>query len=785
MKHATFFRLVVATGAGLALFVASWFLPLPEEDFRKGSVHSLHVVDRNGIVLREFLNDQEGRGEWKSLTEIPQVVQDATIAVEDRRFAMHPGIDIMAVGRAFVENMKAGRFVSGGSSITQQVIRNVYRHPRSPGYKVLEGWYALRLERMFSKNEILEQYLNRAPYGNQLFGIEAASRQYFGKRARDLTLAEAAFLSGLPNAPSLLNPYKNLPTAVTRQHMVLKRMLDQGKIQEEEYHRALIQPLGIRSVQASFRAPHVAEMASAHVAEIPRAFVVETTLDYALQSNIEWLIKGHLRSLEKKNVTNASVVVIDNASGEVRVLVGSADYFDDVHEGQVNGALSYRQPGSAIKPFTYGIALESGFTPATMLADIPTFIPDDKGDYVPENYDRRYHGPVMLRTALACSYNIPAVRVLQAVGRDQLLQRLQQAGFGFLSQPADYYGWGLTLGNGEVTLLELTNAYAAIARGGRWFPVRWIAEVRGTENEQLETTLAETRAEHQLFESRVAYLLTDILSDPVARRPAFGNAFHFPFPCAVKTGTTKDYRDNWTVGYTTKFTVGVWVGNFEGSPMRGVSGITGAGQIFSDIMMFLHIPPTGSIPGDWSPPRGLSRVIVCARSGKLPTSLCDKTITSWFLNETLPALPCDMHQRFRIKTEEGEVTRVYEVLGAEYRTWVEGSHLPTPPQDAVRVGKEATHPRQERDPLTITSPNEGDIFKLDPVLRTEFQSIRVVGSIDKSVHSPSLVVNGTERVPFAGRHVWWQLKKGVHRLSLEGTRRGERVVSRSIVLTVE
>ncbi|MBM2846521.1 MAG: family penicillin-binding protein, partial [Bacteroidetes bacterium] len=267
-----------------------------------------------------------------------------------------------------VENMKAGRFVSGGSSITQQVIRNVYRHPRSPRYKILEAWYALRLERMFSKNEILEQYLNRAPYGNQLFGIEAASWQYFGKPARDLTLAEAAFLSGLPNAPSLLNPYKNLPAAADRQHLVLKRMFDQGKIQEEEYHRALIQPLGIQAAEVRFRAPHVAEMAARHVANIPGAFVVETTLDYALQSNIEWLIKGHLKSLEKKNVTNASVVVIDNASGEVRVLVGSADYFDEVHEGQVNGALSYRQPGSAIKPFTYGIALESGFTPATLLA---------------------------------------------------------------------------------------------------------------------------------------------------------------------------------------------------------------------------------------------------------------------------------------------------------------------------------------------------------------------------------------------------------------------------------
>ncbi|HET6271419.1 MAG TPA: penicillin-binding protein 1C [Bacteroidota bacterium] len=785
MKRVTLFRLIVATSAGLSLFVASWFHPLPEEDFRKESVHSLRVVERNGIVLREFLNDQEGRGEWKSLAEIPHVLQEATIAVEDRRFAMHPGVDIVAVGRAVFENIKAGRFVSGGSSITQQVIRNVYRHPRSPGHKILEAWYALRLERMFSKNEILEQYLNRAPYGNQLFGIEAASRQYFGKPARDLTLAEAAFLSGLPNAPSLLNPYKNLPAAVDRQRLILKRMLDQGKIQEEEYHRALIQPLRIQPAEASFRAPHVAEMAARHVAEIPGAFIVKTTIDYALQSNIEWLIKGHLRSLEKKNVTNASVIVIDNASGEVRVLVGSADYFDDVHEGQVNGALSYRQPGSAIKPFTYGIALESGFTPATLLADIPTFIPDDKGDYIPENYDRQFHGPVMLRTALACSYNIPAVRTLQAVGRDQLLQRLQRTGFDFLTQPADYYGWGLTLGNGEVTLLELTNAYAALARGGEYRPARWISAVRGAENMQVEPNNLEVREVRQLFESRVAYLLTDILSDPVARRPAFGNAFHFPFRCAVKTGTTKDYRDNWTVGYTTTYTVGVWVGNFDGSPMRGVSGITGAGQIFSDIMMLLHIPPTGSIPGDWSPPRGLSRVSVCARSGQLPGRHCDKTLQSWFLKETLPALTCDMHQRFRIRTEEGEVTRVYEMLGPEYRTWVEELHFSIPPPDAVRVGEERIHTRQDRDPLAITSPNDGDIFKLDPVLRTEFQSIRVVGSVDETVHSPALVVDGSEEVPFAGGQVWWQLKKGLHRLSLEGTRRGERVVSRPIVLTVE
>lgn len=760
--------------------LGSLFIPLPREHFQKQGVQSLQVKDRRGLLLREFLNDLQGRGEWKPLQEISTAFLRATIAVEDKRFSYHPGVDPIAVVRAVTDNIKSRAFRSGGSTLTQQVVRNVYHHTRTMKNKLLEMWYALRLERMMSKREILEHYVNRAPYGNQLFGVEAASRWYFGKPARDLSLAEAAFVAGLPNAPSNLDPYTKLSDAISRSHVVLKRMLEQDMISVSEYERALEQPLCVLPRQANFRAPHVVEMVEPALRSDPGIVSARTTIDYALQAEIQWLIRGHLATLAKKQVTNAAVLVVENKTRNVRALVGSADYFDAEHQGQVNGALALRQPGSAIKPFSYGIALDAGYSPVEILADVPTQIPDSRGDYIPENYDRRYHGPVRLRTALACSYNVPAVRIVQQFGVGALLDCLHRAGFQSLDQPAAFYGYGLTLGNGEVTLLELTSAYTALANGGVWRPVRLLESVRYSVGGELPgDQVMGGQQERMVFDEGVAFLLTDILSDPVARKPAFGNTFRFPFRCAVKTGTTKDYRDNWTVGYTTEYTVGVWAGNFDGRPMRGVSGITGAGQIFSDIMMLLH---RGNPPADFPVPPGLQKFAVCPRSGKLPTRACGKTIIEWFQAGKEPTQPCDVHLTFEVMSDNGRrEIRIYEVFRPEFRGWAEDERLPQVPANAAPAYME-TPARSISRPM-ILYPNNGDQFKLDPVLRREFQSIKIVGVAPEKSTEVSFRVDD-EVIDFKPSGVWWSLTRGRHTLQLEATIGDVKRVSKLVAFDV-
>ncbi len=772
LKRPKRFHIVAVAAAAAAVLAVSISIPLPRDDFARWSVQSLRVLDRSGIVLREFPNGREGRGEWRPLSEIAPSMLQATIAVEDRRFYAHPGIDPVAIARSALGNLRALRFRSGGSTLTQQVIRNVYHRPRTVAGKLAEMWDALRLERMYSKSEILEQYLNRAPYGNQLFGVESASRWYFGKPARDLSLAESAFLAALPNAPGALNPDRSPGPALSREIKVLKRLLDQRRITREEFDRARSQPIQIIPPEAHFKAPHVAAMVEA-MGYGPADGTIRTTIDYPLQEQVRWLMKGHLKKLAARNVHNAAAVVIENRTGEIRALVGSVDFFDSTHDGQVNGVTARRQPGSAIKPFMYALTFELGLNPATLLADIPTAIPEHHGDYVPENYDKHFHGPVRVRTALACSYNVPAVRALERIGKPVFLDKLRDAGFSGLDRDAEFYGYGLTLGNAEVSLLELATGYMSFANGGFWIPSTLIPVAGGKPDG------------HRVYGEEAAYLVTDILKDPVARRPAFGANFRFPFPCAVKTGTTKDYRDNWTIGFTTRYTVGVWVGNFDGEQMRNVSGVSGAGPIFTDIMTILHTPPYGQAPGNFAVPEHLVQKAVCARSGKLPTRLCEKTVTEWFIDGKAPAESCDVHREYILPGTGGHrVKRVFAVFPAEYRSWAASEGLPLPPPGSRDVSRD--HRKDPRiDRLMIVSPNSGDYFKMDPILRPEYQTITLSGYVPRGTTGVRLRINGKEEIPFEETGVRWQLQKGVFRFQLCGYSDNRQVVSSPVIINVE
>jgi len=776
---------IVSSLVMILVLIGTLFIPLEQSRLTKENIHSIKVFDRNNQLLREFLNDEQGRGEWIPLQKISQSVINATVVIEDRRFFSHVGIDPIAIVRAIGENITSDHDRYGASTISQQVIRNVYHYPRTILYKITEAWFALRLERMMQKEEILEQYLNRAPYGNQLFGIQAASKYYFDKPASDLTIAESAFLAALPNSPTLLNPHLHYTQAIRRQSLILKKLSEQKKITTEEYQRALQQPIPIVLPEKKFKAPHAVEMVYAHVKHQSNLSTIHTTIDAAIQTDVQWMIKGHLEHLKNKNVTNASVVILHNRTGEIRTLIGSANYFNDQIQGKINGTLALRQPGSSVKIFTYGVALESGFNAASMIADIPTSIPNEGGDYVPENYDREYHGPVLLRTALACSYNIPAVRVLHAIGVDALYQRMQNAGLTSLTESPKHYGFGLTLGNAEVSLLELTNAYRAIANAGMVSPMKLMQSVMTIDGKVADVSpmVMESQFEHRLFDSDVSFILSDILSDHSARRPAFGKNFNFSFPCAVKTGTTKDYKDNWTLGFTSEYTVGVWVGNFDATPMRKVSGVSGAGQIFTDIMNVLATKYDAA-GKEFVRPTTVHSIEVCARSGMLKGENCEKGRFEYFLPASMPVKKCTIHQRYYTTAMNATTMgKVYEIFPPEYDEWSFIEQIPKPPLNAYKANDSEKSGRDHS--FSIIFPHTGDVFKVDPILRKEYQKIKVDAVIPQNILNVRLKINDNKELPFQKNQIWWELSKGKHKFQLVGTTKGKRMVSAPIKIFVE
>lgn len=416
------------------LLVIQGFLFYKKKTLSYKEFCSLSLQDRNGHDLRTVLSSRQGSGRWISMQEIPKNFVDAMLIAEDRRFYNHWGIDFLAIGRAARQNLKAGRIVSGGSTLTQQLVRIIRNYPRNFINKILEAMEAMTLELLCSKEELLAHYLNRAPYGNQCFGVNAASWLYFNKPPIHLSLAEAALLAGLPQSPSRFDPYRHTEGARGRQRWILSELLKNGKIEQEEYERAIHEPDTLVPKEKQFQAPHFADWIL--VQELPREKSVRTTLNLHLQKEIEDLAATYVKSLARENVTNASVVVMENRNHELLAMVGSADYFNEEHEGQVNGTVAPRLPGSTWKPFMYGIALEQGIPASRVLPDIELHAVTDKGDFTPRNFDEKFHGPVRLRTALACSYNIPAVRTLEQLGTDVLLSRLRDLGFSSLTQPA-------------------------------------------------------------------------------------------------------------------------------------------------------------------------------------------------------------------------------------------------------------------------------------------------------------------------------------------------------------
>ncbi|VAW30050.1 Multimodular transpeptidase-transglycosylase [hydrothermal vent metagenome] len=734
---------------------------------------------RDLTLIYEIIDPLGGDRQWLPLDQIPQQAIDATIAIEDRTFWTNQGFDLIGIGRAFNEYVLQGGDIQGGSSITQQVVKNNLIAPerRIVGADVGLDDYQRKLEELllaqqvsesYTKEQVLEWYLNSNFYGNLAYGIEAAARVYFDKPAAELTLAEAAMLAAIPQSPAL-NPINNPEAAKARQELVLDGMVREGMISEETAVSTKQLPVTVvNSITDRFDiiAPHFALYVQAQLEEMfgPELVLggglrVYTSLDLATQQQAECVARAHVNRLSgtigpglpadeqssctaldflpplaasdegiDRNVSNAAVIMLDPQTAEIKAMVGSLNYWDASIDGSFNVAVDgLRQPGSAFKPFTYLTALSQGYSAASMVLDVETdFSAANNGiPYVPQNYDRDFQGPIRLRQALGSSYNIPAVQVMSWVGVNKVLRTAHSMGIDSLNQGTSSYGLSLTLGGGEVTLLDMTYAFSVMDNMGAMVgqprpadqirpgyrsldPVAILRVEDRNGNLLYEYSQPQRR---EILTPQLAYIMNDMLSDRSARCAAFGcpNVLELPGnrPAAAKTGTTNDFRDGWTVGYTPQLVTGVWVGNSDNSTMQNVPGSKGAAPIWNALMSWaLQDEPLEG----WTRPSGIVERAVCNLSGLLPTSFCP-TVSEIFIDGTQPAIFDNLYQEFAINRETGRLATIYtppELVDRELfiiypqaaADWVRENEIPQPPDEYDTIPA----PDSPDDNIRISSP---------------------------------------------------------------------------------
>jgi 1A family penicillin-binding protein len=761
-------------------------------------IPSVRITDRNGRLLYEVLSEGGGRHDPVALEDIPLHLQQATIAVEDANFYTNPGVDLRGVLRAMWINIRGGEVLSGGSTITQQVVRTLLFDPDvrteiSLRRKLREIILAYQLTQQLTKDEILALYLNQTYYGNLAYGAEAAAQTYFGRPVSDLDLAECALLAGLPQAPAVYDPLTNPEAAQERQSVVLDLMVAHGYITAEEADAARREPLSFAAAPFPIEAPHFVMAVYAQLPElIPQEALyaggleARTTLDLDWQHAAENIAARHLDYLNTarpgqapQNVHDVALVALDPHTGQVLAMLGSPDYFDPQISGAINMALAPRQPGSTLKPITYAAAFDptrpAPWTAATMILDVHTgFITHQGFSYAPVNYDRREHGPVLAREALASSYNIPAVIALQDVGVDTMVNLAQRLGVDTLDDDPDV-DLSVTLGGGEVRLLDLTAAYGAFANGGRVVHPTLVLDVRDADGDviyQSPSGLGE-----QVIDECVAWLITDILSDNLARAPTFTqhSALQIGRPAAAKTGTTTDFRDNWTVGYTPNLVVGVWVGNANRSPMTASTGAIGAAPIWHQ---FMRQVLQGQPELTFERPADMVQVEVCALSGLLPTPDCPYTRTEWFIPGTEPTEYDTLYRRVVIDRLTGlpadsstpperQEARVVLDLPPQAQEWARTQGLP------LLADLQGASPggTQQESGLRMISPDPNTVYRITAEIPLESQRLRFVAVGPAGARDVTLLLDGEPLATCAAPpfEAWWTLAVGEHQVWAEGS----------------
>ena len=766
---------------------------------------SVQITDRNGRTLYELLGNDSGRHTVLSLNQIPLALQQATIATEDASFYSNPGVDLGGILRALWIDLRGGQILSGGSTITQQVARNLLLNgsqgtDRSLRRKLRESLLAWELTRRLSKDDILALYLNQSYYGGLAYGVDAASQTFFGTQPADLDLAECALLAGLPQAPGLYNPFDDLAAAQKRQDVVLTLMEKNGYISAQQHSLAKEEPLVLSKNPYPIEAPHFVMMVRAQLDQILTqdqiyqhgGLIVRTTLDLDWQHQAEAAVKQQLSDLQTQgqqtlsyNVNDAALLALDPHTGQILAMVGSPDFFSSQNSGAVNMATTPRQPGSALKPLIYATAFDptrpNPWTPATMILDVTTsFVTHDGQAYIPSNYDNLEHGPVLARTALASSLNIPAVKTLNYIGLKNLFNTANRMGITTLQNP-DNYDLSLALGGGEVSLLQLTSAYGDFATGGIRHDPYAILDIHDPQGKLVYQ--ANPPAGVRVLDERVAWLISDILSDDSARAVGFGrnSALNVGFPAAVKTGTTSNFTDNWTIGYTPNLVVGVWAGNANHQGMRNVNGLTGAGPIWHQ---FIRSVLTGQPDTPFIQPPGLIQVNICALSGLLPTPACPYHRLEWFIDGTQPTQYDTIYHPVVIDNETGRLAddstpadrRSNELaydLPPQASNWAHSNHLlllsdligNTPIQPGGSA-ENLTTGTNAQSPLSILSPADRSIYMLAPGFDAGAQSMQMQVAAAEGLSQVSLWMDGKLLTQFSAEpyQLLWQLSVGSHEL---------------------
>ncbi len=812
--HRTVKLLALAALALMGLYLHQLLfadLPAPDALITRASSGTTKIYDRHGRLLYEIFDPRTGSRTRASLADVPVHLQRATIATEDATFYTNPGVSLPAIVRALYQNARQGEIVSGGSTITQQVARLVLMEPQERAQRTLtrklrEAILAVRISRAYDKDTILEMYLNEVYYGNMAYGIEAAAQTYFGVHVRDLDLAQCALLAGLPQAPATYDPLVHYDAAKERQQIVLGLMVRQGFISQEQADAAHAEALHFTGPADALHAPHfVAYVRNQLEAALgPEVLLaggrhVTTTLDLDLQQQAEAIVQRRLADLKENQVSSAALVALDPATGQILAMVGSANYGDAGIDGAVNVATALRQPGSTMKPLLYAAAFNSAtspdtalWTPASVVHDVRTaFVTAEGATFLPANYDNIYHGPVTLRESLSNSHNLPAVILQKRVGTDVLLDTAHAFGLDTLRDPRRY-GLSLTLGGGEVTLLDMTAAYAIFATNGirrqptAIFPVPFA-------NSPIRPFV-----DSQILSPQVAYLITDILSDNDARAPAFGmnSPLRLSRPAAAKTGTTYNWRDNWTIGYTPDLVVGVWAGNASGAPMRHISGVSGAGPIWHDFMQIAH----RNIPvHDFDVPDGLVWRDVCPISGHLAGPDCPYSYREVFIAGTEPQTECEQHVSVAIDTRTGEpatahthpddvAEQVYWIAPPELREWARAHGIPQLPLPHPHT---STPPNsQTSTPISLTSPDPHSTFSLAPFIPRENQRISVQAEVYTEewpqrviLYADGLILAELSQPPYRAA---WTLEAGEHTFhAVTEAHDGRLLESEAITIRVE
>ncbi|RRR76245.1 MAG: PBP1A family penicillin-binding protein, partial [Candidatus Viridilinea halotolerans] len=695
--------LALTLGAGGAWLYGRYGddLPAAQQISEHRAFETTRIYARDGTtLLYELVGPQDGRRTPVAFEQIPQVLKDATIAVEDAGFYTNPGVDLRGIIRAALQNYTSGEIVSGASTITMQLVRNILladeRTEQSYERKLREAILAYRVSQSYGKDQILNLYLNEVYYGAQAYGVEAAAQAYFAKHVWELNVAEATLLAGLPQSPSVYNPFTNMTAARARQRVTLNLMTQQGMLTRAEAEAIYAEPIILAPQTTALLAPHFVfyvrdQLERTYGPELlyRAGLRVVTSLDLTWQAEAERIAAEQIGELRARRASNAGVVMLA-PDGQILAMVGSVDY--GAPDGQVNVTLAPRQPGSALKPFVYAAAMQRGWTPATVIWDVPTRWEAPGGVvYQPRNYDGGFHGPQRLRMALANSLNIPAVKALEHVGVPAFVDQMSQLGITTFDDPSRY-GLAMALGSNEVRLLELTGAYHALRNSGRYAPPVAIIKVSNSRDEVLERWQpVRGRAVFGAQSEAIAYLITSILSDDAARHYMFGRGNVMELPgiiAAAKTGTSNDFRDSWALGYSTDVTIGVWVGNNDSAPMQEIAGANGAGQIWRTLMLRYH---EGRPESAFVRPAGVEELPICADTGGRADETCPRIISEVFVAGNGPAEVDVLHQTVRVGgdgdclaasyTPAAEVRTVrYPIYPEELREWAT-RNTPQPPTE--------------------------------------------------------------------------------------------------------